>query len=187
MKHFLGSLLSAVTWVIIVLLLLMVMSGVYQNIAKKDAYTGFFGIGYAVVVSGSMEPVIHVDDMIVYQRVPREEYQIGNVIVYRRPLEDGSEMLITHRIIRIHEEDVITKGDANPTSDPKVPWDRVVGKVVWRIPAVGAVSSFVRTTKGLIIVSAAAVILFFLNTLTRKAGKRKRRVQTVMGEQYIEY
>ena len=187
MKHFFGSLFSAVTWVIIVLLLLMVLSGIYQNIQKKDAYTGFFGIGYAVVVSGSMEPAIHVDDMIIYQSVSREEFELGNVIVYRRPQEDGTEILITHRVIRIHEDGLITKGDANPTADPEVPWDRVVGKVLFRVPAVGAVSAFVRTPKGLVTVSAAAVLLFFLNTILRRAGKKKRKVKTVMGEQYIRY
>ena len=73
------------------LLLFLVLSGIVQRLHVNHA-NGLFGIGYAVVVSGSMEPNIHVDDMIIYHDHKPEEYQTGDVIVYRRNAGTPEEM-----------------------------------------------------------------------------------------------
>ena len=83
MKSFFSSVLNALLWAVMALLIFMVLSGVVQRYFGHSS-NGLFGIGYAVVVSGSMEPNIHVDDMIIYHEHPADDYQVGDVIVYRR-------------------------------------------------------------------------------------------------------
>ncbi|MEM0204970.1 MAG: signal peptidase I [Nitrososphaerota archaeon] len=90
---------------------------------------------FLVVKSGSMEPVIHVGDIIITIPVQPSEIKAdpkdGDVIVFfKPPYCDDLRYLIVHRAIGVTEEGFITKGDANSMSDPwsPVPPSCIVGK-----------------------------------------------------------
>lgn len=113
-----------------------------------------------VVVSGSMEPAMYKGDLLFLQGVDPEDLEEGtiedkdgDVIVYdARGLWSGApDDPIVHRIVDKWENSsgwwFITKGDANshvdgydeddhPNGIP-IPEDRVIGKVVGRIPYIG--------------------------------------------------
>ena len=180
MKFFLKTLLSAILWTVIALLLLFVLSGLYQRILNRDGYTGLFGIGYAVVVSGSMEPVFHENDMIIYQEHAREDYELGDIVVYVRDKGTVDEILITHRLIGISEEQLITKGDANDISDKPVRWEQLVGRVVFLVPGIGKLVDFLRSPLGIVISVILIIGLSVLNLLPfLRLGKKK--AETVNG------
>jgi len=86
----------------------------------------------AVVSSWSMEPTLHIGDLIVVRGV---EPKIGDVVVYLRG------KYIVHRVIAKSENangfSVVTKGDANTYPDGRISHDRIKGKVVIIIPYVG--------------------------------------------------
>ncbi len=85
----------------------------------------------AVVSSWSMDPTLHVGDLVVVKGVRR--YNIGEIIVY-----DSGHNLIVHRIISLKNSNYITKGDANPYPDLlPIPPAKVKGKVVLVIPYLG--------------------------------------------------
>ena len=111
-----------------------------------------FGVGAAVVVSGSMEPAVSVGDLILVAE--REDYEIGDVIVY----QDGS-MAVTHRIVAVSEDTVTTKGDANNTADKPIPRGRIKGEVVCVIPLAGYLVNAVKTPLGTLALLALAVVL----------------------------
>lgn len=75
------------------------------------------------VKTGSMEDKIHVGDYILIYR--KDNYEVGNVVTFIR--NDG---FITHRIISMEGNMVITKGDANNTIDEAIPKDNILGKVI---------------------------------------------------------
>ena len=79
------------------------------------------------VKSGSMKPVLMVGDVILIEPVKPEDLKVGDVIVFHNPWT-GS--LVVHRIVRITEKGVYTKGDANPAVDPwsPVPFTAIVGR-----------------------------------------------------------
>ncbi len=89
----------------------------------------------AVVSSWSMEPTLHVGDIIVVYG--RDRIREGDIVVY----VSASGTLIVHRVIAIEEGAFglvyVTKGDANPTPDTPVPPSRVKGKVILVIPYLG--------------------------------------------------
>ena len=63
----------------------------------------------------------------------------GDVIVFKRP---GPVSMVAHRVVQVQlvggERYYVTRGDANPTTDPQaVPQSQVYGRVVHRLPAVG--------------------------------------------------
>ena len=72
-----------------------------------------FGFGTAMVLSGSMEPAIYVDDLILVAQ--RETYGVGDVVVYQ-----SGDSLVVHRIIAMEDGLVTTQGDANNTPDEPV-------------------------------------------------------------------
>jgi len=186
MKLILNTILNTVLWVVIVVLLFLVTSGLYQHFFREDSYTGFFGIGYAVVVSGSMEPAISVNDMILYADVDLESFHPADVIVYRKEKE-GEEILITHRLIEKGETWEV-KGDANASADPPVSLDSVVGKVVFVIPRAGEVVNFMKSWVGLCVMLGVIAILTLLSMLVFQDGSRRREaVDTVNGKRTVKY
>ena len=187
MKFFLKTLVRTLLWVLLILLLFLVVSGIVQQNFRRGKYTGFFGVGYAVVVSGSMVPALEINDMIFYHAHSAGEYAPGDIIVYRADRPEG-EILITHRIVRFENGKVVTLGDANHgvEDDPFLP-EKIVGKVVFRIPNAGKVVNFLRTVPGMIITMALIAGLAVLNFVLTSRGAKRRKAETVSGPQRIRY
>ena len=76
------------------------------------------------VETGSMEDKIHVGDYILLFK--KSNYKVGDVVTYR-----VKDYFITHRIVKIENGKIITKGDANNTEDDGISPDRIVGKAVY--------------------------------------------------------
>lgn len=106
---------------------------------------GIFSIFPAVVVSGSMLPVIKVGDMIIVKKIPSTEVQLGDIIQYKK-----DDIRIVHRVIEINADgsktSFITKGDNNPTPDiDPVAAEQVVGKVISTVPRAGVVTMLIHS------------------------------------------
>ena len=113
--------------------------------------------------SHPFEPTLHVGDLIIIQGInPEEIYAAeepyGDIIVFHR----GSE-LVVHRAIAKREQGTITfqtKGDGNDKPDGNwVSEDKVVGKVVLRIPWLGSVALFMHDSSGISIIIILLVVL----------------------------
>lgn len=122
-----------------------------------------FGYGAAVVLSGSMEPALSVDDLILVQAC--ERYAPGDVVVY----QDVSS-LVVHRIIRIDGDTVTTQGDANNVSDAPISMSDVKGRVILAIPYAGILVNFIKTPVGTMLIIAAAIALV---EVPRRKEKKK--------------
>lgn len=141
-----------------------------------------FGWGASVVLSGSMEPALSVNDLVFVRT--QDSYHTGDVVVY----QDGT-MLVIHRIVSVNEEEVITQGDANDAADTPVSLASVKGKAVGHIPLAGAVVRFLQTPAGFLLLLAAAVVLFELpyrrerqNAVDEQA-RLKEEIRRLKGEQ----
>ena len=98
-----------------------------------------------VIISGSMEPTIHVGAAAVLRSVPSSELHVGDVIAYT-PASAGA-IPIVHRIAAITEQNgqrtFTMKGDANKTADvntftlPAKAWT-----VSYNIPVAGYIVNF---------------------------------------------
>lgn len=120
-----------------------------------------FGFGAAIVLSGSMEPALSVDDLVIVRE--QSTYNEDDIVVY----QDGSSLVI-HRIISVDENEVITQGDANNTADPPVELSLVKGKAIASIPLVGVLARFLKSPVGFILVILLAIVLFELPYLRDK-------------------
>lgn len=120
-----------------------------------------FGVGAAVVLSGSMEPEISVGDLLIVAE--HNSYEIGDVVVY----QDG-RMAVTHRIVAISEDEVITKGDANNTEDDPITVEQIKGEVVLAIPLAGYAVNAIKTPIGTLGILALAIFLLERSFRTEK-------------------
>lgn len=111
-----------------------------------------FGYGSAVVLSGSMEPTLKIDDLIFVKA--QDSYEVDDIVVF----QDGQNLTV-HRLISIDEKTAITKGDANNVADEPITPDRIVGKVCGRIPFVGVVARALKTPVGVVILLGGALLL----------------------------
>jgi signal peptidase len=134
---------------------------------------------FYVVSSGSMEPVLKVNDvLIVRDGGSWEGLNVGNIIVFNRP--EGGDRVIVHRIVDIDvdgggEMMVRTKGDANPASIPGTDYpirqDDYIGKVIYVLPGIGVITKVISPPVNYIIIAIILAILFF-NRLGRKKNDK---------------
>ncbi len=122
-----------------------------------------FGYGVAVVLSGSMEPELSVDDLVIIKE--GGEPELGDVVVY----QSGSSLVI-HRIVGFEGENVITQGDANNAPDEPIPLTAIKGELMMSIPLVGAVTRLVQNPVGVVCILALA--LLFLEFSYQKEKKQ---------------
>lgn len=130
------------------------------------------GIRPYIVLSGSMEPAVKTGSLcFVDVDASYEEVQTGDVAAF----ESAGGSPAAHRVIRITEEGIETKGDANRVSDGVVVTEtNYLGKVLFSVPYAGYVCDFFQTRYGMILVAAglAAGWLFRELYKTIKTGEK---------------
>ena len=119
-----------------------------------------FGINpFYVVASGSMVPVLEVNDVLIVQgRVPFEDIEIGDIIVFNRPSDH--DRVIVHRVDAILDDNpktIRTKGDANPSSIPGTDFpikeEDYIGEVIYSIPEIGYIPKLIKPPVNYIIIA----------------------------------
>lgn len=111
-----------------------------------------FGVGVAVVLSGSMEPELSVDDVIFVRQ--QDSYAEGDVVVFQ---SGGS--VVVHRIVKLEGETVVTKGDANNTNDAEMNVSAIKGIVTGHVDGLGALVRLLKSPMVSIGLLAGAVFL----------------------------
>ena len=75
------------------------------------------------VQTGSMEDGIHPGDYLLVMK--QKDYKVGDIVTYRE-----KDYLVTHRIISMNGDEIVTKGDANNTEDSPIQKSSIVGKMI---------------------------------------------------------
>lgn len=133
-----------------------------------------FQIKPYVVMSGSMEPVIHVGSMAYVNRgIESEDIKVGDIITFNINL--GT--YVTHRVVEIDSESkyFITKGDANDINDAPVPFDNFVGKTEFSIPYFGYVMDWLANGKNKIILIGVFISQTLLNLLLKEENENEKK------------
>lgn len=133
-----------------------------------------FGYGTAVVLTGSMEPTIMVDDLILVRE--QEEYHEDDIVVY----QSGS-MLVVHRIMEIQPDTVITQGDANNAPDAPIRKEMIKGKVVGCISGAGGIARLLKSPAATVTLVGGALLLSEL-TLRREKKKDDDELEKIKAE-----
>jgi signal peptidase len=127
------------------------------------------------VTSDSMEPTLQPGDAYLVSTLGAAEE--GDVVTFQSPEREG---FVTHRVVDVTDEGLITKGDANPSTDqaggaPPVPRSAVLGEAITVgglllvIPGLGGVLSLFGSNA--LPVAVALVVLGAVGTLLDGAAR----------------
>ena len=129
-----------------------------------------FGFKTFQIVSGSMEPELSVNDIVIVKKVKQKKIKEGDIITFKNRYGE----IVTHRVYyvaRNTQNDQVygTKGDANNTEDDgQVSYENIEGKYVGKIPRIGKI------LKNKTIVIILVVILLIAVYINGKINKAKR-------------
>lgn len=126
---------------------------IFMRAAMKEPMPTVFGYASAIITSGSMGDAVKLDDYIITHR--ESSYAVGDIVTY----VSKNDTLITHRIVAITEDGYVTQGDSNNVADAAIRAEQVRGKVVFRIPKVGAFVDFFRSPLGALCLVALGFLL----------------------------
>ena len=125
-----------------------------------------------MVKGQSMEPAINTGDMVItgpMKGLLSREVKVGTIVTYMR-----ENSLVTHRVIAVEGNSLITKGDAVEDPDPRpVLMSEICGVYLARIPCLGYFSNFMRTTIGWLVVVIAPTMLlvgFLVRKIVRESA-----------------
>ena len=116
------------------------------------------------VETGSMENSIHVNDYIFVWKT--KNYTVKDVVTF-----EYEDTYVTHRIVKVDENNIVTKGDANNTEDDPVSVDKVVGEVIYS----GGLLNIVINYKYIII--AIMIGIYILSIYLDKKDVKEKEVK----------
>ena len=131
-----------------------------------------------LVRSESMKPAINMGDMVITGPLDGPlsgEVEPGTIVTYQR-----GEELVTHRVLSVDGDTLVTKGDAVEDPDARsVNLSDVRGVYLFKIPYIGYVSSFVQTKVGwflAIIIPATALVALLIRSIYKELRSDSEKV-----------
>ena len=126
------------------------------------------------VLTGSMLPDYPIGSMVYVKEIPFEELKTDDVISYYI----NSDTVATHRIVELFPEEkkIVTKGDANTNKDAPISDDKVIGRVDFKVPYLGAFAVWLKTKAGLrsviLLFGVSVALIVVADLLSDKKAKR---------------
>ena len=157
------------TSLVFLILILIIFAKVKMMFTGRD-YFELFGYSIFSVATGSMEPAIKQNDVILIKR--KKSYDINDIVTFK-----GENAYITHRIISKRGTTIVTKGDANNTKDATIEESDIIGKVVKTFSKAG-VWQKVFTSPKIIIMIFITLILFDF-AFSYKGIRNKQNIKLV--------
>ncbi|GAA0855779.1 hypothetical protein GCM10008916_02660 [Clostridium nitritogenes] len=159
---------NIISYIVIAIVFIFMVISILSNI-------GLFGYKFYDVLTGSMSPTIKPRSLIIVKEIDDSEVKEGDIITFKG---NGTSNITTHRVVEVIEKDnnikFQTKGDANDVLDPMlVDGNLLVGKVVFNVPYMGKVMSFINQYRVIIVILIIAYLCFGTFYKGAKAIKNK--------------
>ena len=159
-KKILKLIVDILTSILIGIVTLYLIFALYNKFINKN---GNFLIGkYYIfqIVTGSMENELFAGDYIVVEKC--DDYKVGDIITYME-----NDYYITHRINEMDKNKIVTKGDANNSSDSPISKDKIVGKFLFK----ERILTFLTKYKVMVLAILLALIIFE-STFSKNKNKK---------------
>lgn len=157
MFKYLEKIFKIVTDILLFIIIIAIFFTIYayyqKDVLKRD-YISYFGYTFFEVVSGSMSDTINIKDLVII-KIGNDNLKVDDIVTYK-----NNEDFITHRIVSINDNTIITKGDANNDSDRPVDKSNVLGKVAFVIPSFGVYRSVLFDIR--VIISVLVTLILFV-------------------------
>ncbi len=182
------SLLIKILYILIIPLILYNVYIILQSTVYPEETPDLFGFKTFTIITGSMEPNIGVDDIVITKEVGEKDLKINDIISFK-----DRDNIVTHRIIDIQKTEkgsiFTTKGDNNSVSDlNRVKYKDIEGKYVGRIPKAGMISSLLKNKYvfGGVVVLLAICYLVQNRRIDKRAERKIKRRKFDRNKDYEE-
>ena len=168
-----------ILYIIIIPIIIYDLILIAQTIINPYKTPNFFGIKTFNIVSGSMEPQISINDIVIIKEIGKRELEVGDIISFNLNGE-----IITHRITNIENKDddliYTTKGDNNEVTDiEQVRYEQIEGKQVGLIPKLGTVLNILKNKIVFAIVLTILLTCFMIERkkFSSKIRRKEKRIE----------
>ena len=138
-----------------------------------------FGHQMYFIRSGSMSPYLEVGDVIISKKYDGGELvagENGDVVTYYGDVNGRTE-LITHRVIEVDGDTVVTKGDYNTSADSPISKSEIEAVMTYKTVIIDDIYGVISTTWGfwlLIFTPIALLIVSEIISLVKEIKKEKQ-------------
>lgn len=146
------SVFKIIMIVLIIFFIICFSSIVYQKKVLKNNMPNLFGFVGGTIVSASMEPNIMIGDYVIAKA--NGGYDVSDVVLFKR-----GNAYIAHRVVEVHDDYIVTKGDNNETVDVDIPKDTVVGPVVKVFSGLGSLFMLLSQYKILVFIIFVLIVI----------------------------
>ena len=153
--------------IIIIILIILVIGGILGFVQLKrqnKEYINIFGYSLFKVETGSMMPTLQIGDIIIVKLT--DSVNENDIITFKTENE-----FITHRIIEIDGDTIITKGDKNNTEDKPIKKENIVGKVSYIFSNVNVWKKVFIDKAVFIPIIITVILIFILSIYKEKIGE----------------
>lgn len=144
----LNIIFNVVKTIITIFLLLLICIIFIQRVTNNNFAIG--GIRVFTIITGSMEPVYKVGDMIISIETNPEKIEVGDNVVYKGFKGDFKDKIVTHQVIDKKQSDngytFITKGVNNTIEDPEIKEEQIIGKVIYKTVILSFISRLINNS-----------------------------------------
>ena len=113
-------------------------------------------------MTGSMEPTISTGSLILVKE--EKEYKVKDIVTYKNDNE-----YVTHRIVKIENDEITTKGDNNNTEDKAFSKDKIIGKMIYELKIYGFILYLIKNP----ITWVLAISIYVIVMLLKKNNKER--------------
>ena len=165
---------------VLLIILILVIYGKAVLTFTDNAYPNYFGFTFFEVVSGSMEPTLNINDVILV-KVTRNDLKKDDIIAFV-----NEKSVITHRIVYIEGDVITVKGDSNNTIDKPININQVIGKVVKIYPKFGIWKKVITDPKVLILIFVTLLLFDYALSYNKKDKNKKPLIKKKEKENSIK-
>lgn len=177
---------NIVCWTLIAMLTLSII--VFTLTKINGDSPSFFGYSLHRIMSGSMEPELVINDVILNKDVSDpSDVRLGDIITFEGgPAYDYKS--VTHRVIVAPYDNgrgrmiVVTKGDSNDADDGEIDFSTVQSKYLRKINFLSHIYNFFFSKWGLLIFIGLLLLIFFdeiVNIIKIISASRQEKPESI--------
>ena len=178
-RKLIRRILVKVIYILLLPIILWELIIVIKTIKNPNETPDVFGIKTFTIISGSMEPNISVNDLVIIKEVNENEIKKGDIISFKINGE-----IITHRVINIETDTngeilYTTQGDANNIQDSiKIKFENIEGKYIGKISKIGGILIALKSKTKLAIIIIVLLIIYILEERNSRKKIERSKVRT---------
>lgn len=161
----------------IVLIVFEVLIIVFLVVSKVQGNPPtLFGHQMYFIRTGSMSPYLEPGDVIISKKYDGGELVAGNdgdVVTYYGDVNGNVEM-ITHRVIEIDGEKIVTKGDFNNTVDSPITKNDIEAVMVYKTVVIDKIYMIISSTWGFWLLIFTPIALLIVSEIVSLVKELKR-------------